>query len=130
MREKKNSRIRRHMRSYGILQHGVYVLKKIIITAFVRCLANGVLCSLMSRKNTGYKRRQVFDVVCGEIAVQLPLLCYRNSNECPVYITLVILYNQRNYCNLQYFLVMVCSEQELIIKSWLVKICWPRSKTM
>ncbi len=41
---------------------------KIIMTAFVKHLANGVLCGLTSRKNTGYKRRQVFDVVCIEIA--------------------------------------------------------------
>ncbi len=31
-----------------------------------------------------------------EIAYKLPLLCYRNSNECPVHITSVILYSQRN----------------------------------
>ncbi len=42
-------------------------LKKIIMTAFVRRLANGVLWGLTNRKNTGYKRRQVFNIVCIEI---------------------------------------------------------------
>ncbi len=55
------------MCSYGI-RASADVLKKIIMTAFVRRLANGVLCSLTSRKNTEYKRRQVFDVVSIEIA--------------------------------------------------------------
>ncbi len=53
----------------------------------------------ISRKNTGYKRRQVFDIVCIEIAYTTT----GNSNECPVHIALVILYSQK---------VLACSSQE------------------
>ncbi len=51
------------------------------MTAFVRHLANGVLCGLTSRKNTGYKHRQVFDVVCIEIAYTTAAVMLRKFKQ-------------------------------------------------
>ncbi len=74
------------------------VITKIIMTAFVRCLANGVLCDL-----TVLRAEKIQDINEGKfrtsyvykLSIQPPPLCYGNSNECPVHITLVILYSQR-----------------------------------
>ncbi len=85
IKKKKNDRIRNTSYPYGLTELAARsgCLKKIVITAFVRPLVNGVLCGLMSRKNTGYKRKQVFDVVCIEIAYTTATVMLRKFKRMP-----------------------------------------------
>ncbi len=48
------------------------------------------------KKDTDINEGKFLTSYVQKLPVQPPPLCYRNSNECPVHIKLVILYSQRS----------------------------------
>ncbi len=69
---------------------------------------------MISKKNTGYKRREVFLCRMYRNCLYNRRRYAENSNECAIHITLVTLYSQR----LKYFGAGHCQKYVLYEKLW------------